>query len=312
MSYEAAKEFLSPRTIASMLKSDWLSGLYNCGATADVYVCEAFGGVVEAELVLLFNHISANGSSVILVWTGDYPFPAIPDANVLTFEVAGKSPFCAGYFWDVSRYGPSLIKNWMNFADRPILASFVGSRRTHSCREPLFASEFCERADIIVRDIDWWSTFKEEPEIGHERRIALKADYSDILARSKFALCPRGNGPSSIRRWEAVYSGAIPVLIDDTTQPWNISFPSMCLSTIGKTIGVAADELLSLLLQGQPRGEDMQLMLRELLLSELDVPQLSPNYTAATRMLSAANTYWSPGCGFTSQSTKSLRDLVTH
>ena len=48
-------------------------------------------------------------------------------------------------------------------------------------------------------------------------------DFRDILERSRFSLCPRGIGPNSIRLWESLGAGAIPVLISD----------DLCLPEIG-------------------------------------------------------------------------------
>ena len=43
--------------------------------------------------------------------------------------------------------------------------------------------------------------------------------YIDRLRRSVFCLCPSGTGPNTIRLWEAIGSGAIPVIISDTFRP---------------------------------------------------------------------------------------------
>jgi hypothetical protein len=43
-----------------------------------------------------------------------------------------------------------------------------------------------------------------------------EGEFRDLLARSLFALCPSGSGPNSIRLWEALASGAIPVVISDS------------------------------------------------------------------------------------------------
>ena len=40
-------------------------------------------------------------------------------------------------------------------------------------------------------------------------------EYDAMLARSLFTLCPSGSGPNSIRFWEAIMFGSIPVLISD-------------------------------------------------------------------------------------------------
>jgi hypothetical protein len=40
--------------------------------------------------------------------------------------------------------------------------------------------------------------------------------YKTMLCKSKFALCPSGCGPNSIRIWEAMCHGSIPVILADT------------------------------------------------------------------------------------------------
>ena len=54
-----------------------------------------------------------------------------------------------------------------------------------------------------------------------DHRRKLTARSLELLTTSVFALCPRGNGPSSIRFVEAIASGAIPVLIGDWTTPFD-------------------------------------------------------------------------------------------
>jgi glycosyltransferase involved in cell wall biosynthesis len=45
------------------------------------------------------------------------------------------------------------------------------------------------------------------------------AEFKDILRESVFALCPSGSGPNSIRLWEAMGYGVIPVILADTYLP---------------------------------------------------------------------------------------------
>ena len=41
-------------------------------------------------------------------------------------------------------------------------------------------------------------------------------DFSAVMDDTIFALCPSGSGPNSIRLWEAMLNGAIPVILSDT------------------------------------------------------------------------------------------------
>lgn len=49
----------------------------------------------------------------------------------------------------------------------------------------------------------------------HAQLTAEANAYAATLQRSCFALCPSGSGPNSIRLWEAIGYGAIPVILSD-------------------------------------------------------------------------------------------------
>ena len=49
----------------------------------------------------------------------------------------------------------------------------------------------------------------------NDKPLAPQLEYADLLANSKFILCPRGIGPSSIRLFEAMQAGRVPVIISD-------------------------------------------------------------------------------------------------
>jgi mannosyltransferase OCH1-like enzyme len=50
-------------------------------------------------------------------------------------------------------------------------------------------------------------------------------NYNDILLKSRYSLCPSGSGPNSIRFWESLAIGSIPVLLADTLElPENIEW----------------------------------------------------------------------------------------
>lgn len=42
--------------------------------------------------------------------------------------------------------------------------------------------------------------------------------YNEVLLNSRYSLCPSGTGPNSIRFWESLAIGAIPVLLSDTLE----------------------------------------------------------------------------------------------
>lgn len=92
---------------------------------------------------------------------------------------------------------------------KDIFCSFVGAD-THPIRREL-VKEFKGRKDCLVE-------IKKTP---------LK-DYCEVLARSVYALCPRGYGASSFRIQESINYGAVPVYVSDQfIWPYEEEFPGI-------------------------------------------------------------------------------------
>ena len=92
-----------------------------------------------------------------------------------------------------------------------LLFSFVGSR-THPCRNEVFRLEH-PRGD--VRPVDGF-LFHDPGSRDFRRR---RRDFAQSLQRSAFVLCPRGHGTSSIRLYETLAAGRVPVVISDDWVP---------------------------------------------------------------------------------------------
>lgn len=90
-----------------------------------------------------------------------------------------------------------------------LLFSFVGGR-THPVREALWG---LSDPRGLVRDsagFDPLVTGADDPR---------RDDYVEVLARSKFVLCPRGQGTASFRFQETLAAGRVPVVISDDWVP---------------------------------------------------------------------------------------------
>ena len=92
-----------------------------------------------------------------------------------------------------------------------LLFSFVGSP-THKARTALFK---LEHPDAAVREVRGF-TFYDPSSTDFEGR---RAYYRDVVGRSRFVLCPRGRGTSSIRTYETLAAGRVPVIIADDWVP---------------------------------------------------------------------------------------------
>jgi hypothetical protein len=291
-------EYLSEKTRQCVKSCAWADACSSgWSESPEVYVCEAFGGASATELASLITAIEDTGKFVILVWTDDWAFPSNPESRSLVFDVNGQPPLSCTYGWNSGRYGPQQLAVSKPFAERRILASFVGSRNTHSSRDILFDASITNRPDMVIENVDWWGTARLTD--SRAVRANFEARFADILLDSKFAFCPRGNGPSSKRRWEAAYCGAIPILIDDFTKPFGLELPFLQFGTQGaQPLRDNAIDLLQLTVRSIPEGEHLQARLRDCLLSCFDVPLLSSTHTTVRQIIDVANCAWVCGQGF--------------
>jgi hypothetical protein len=114
------------------------------------------------------------------------------------------------------------------FSDRPYLYSFIGAYDADvyltRVREWIF--ELPPRRDALVKATGQWhyeSQVYGEQIYGQSRdaaealRLARAGEeYVATLRRSVFSLCPSGSGPNSIRLWESLGFGCIPVILSDS------------------------------------------------------------------------------------------------
>jgi hypothetical protein len=125
------------------------------------------------------------------------------------------------------------MKPGLPLIDKKYLASFVGAYLSHYRSDArLRLQEEALRdggKDILVEVDDCW--YFENIVYGeqvHNRKLTtddLAEDqrrtryYNEILSGSVFSLCPEGAGPNTLRFWESLAVGAIPVVISDQWKP---------------------------------------------------------------------------------------------
>jgi mannosyltransferase OCH1-like enzyme len=120
--------------------------------------------------------------------------------------------------------------------ERPYLYSFVGgyqpSNYLTNIREKIFEMDKHHSA-VIINTGSWhfnnhvYSSKQNSIGTLNENDETKKKtnNYNDILLKSRYSLCPSGSGPNSIRFWESLAIGSIPVLLADTLElPENIEW----------------------------------------------------------------------------------------
>lgn len=100
------------------------------------------------------------------------------------------------------------------------LASFVGGHMPHyisDTRKKIF-SIYKDDSDIRVELTNEWflqsAVSSQLTGAAQEINYDQVYRYNSILGASKFSLCPDGSGPNTIRLWESIFLGVVPVLFD--------------------------------------------------------------------------------------------------
>jgi hypothetical protein len=107
-------------------------------------------------------------------------------------------------------------------ASKSLLASFIGAHAEGYISDVrLKLRQFSEEPGFLIRVTDKWH-FEDVVYKHQVQGLPLEENYviddsvrgyNAVLSDSVFALCPSGAGPNSIRLWEALAVGSIPVLL---------------------------------------------------------------------------------------------------
>ncbi len=109
--------------------------------------------------------------------------------------------------------------------DRKYLYSFQGAMQQGyltDVRANIFALP--KKPDVYIRHIGEWHFNEivyskhqtcEGQIVASDQHNSNTDQYNDLLLQSTFSLCPSGTGPNSIRFWESLGTGSIPVLLSD-------------------------------------------------------------------------------------------------
>ncbi len=121
-----------------------------------------------------------------------------------------------------------------NSQRRPILYSFVGARADRHYPTPSrnwiidhLAND--ARGQVVARDGWHYGKLVYETKINDSgepgatlttpEEAETEEQFKTALSQSIFSLCPSGTGPNSIRLWEALCAGSIPVIMSDSWAP---------------------------------------------------------------------------------------------
>ena len=115
---------------------------------------------------------------------------------------------CVTGSYELSGHYNAAVKNDQK-CSKDLLFSFIG-RMSYPVRGRLLEMHF-RRQDIVLEDTSNFNYWDCPAEVRQERENR----FAQVMARSKFCLCPRGVGAGSIRLFEAMRAGIAPVILAD-------------------------------------------------------------------------------------------------
>lgn len=182
---------------------------------ADLIVfAESWAGDWLLRSVRTHPLVQAHREKCFVVCERDLVVPFLPGvyANVTRRATLPGRVRQGHYLW---MYENTFVDYAPDWHDDMYLFSFVGSFQTAPVRTR-FAALRHPRA--LVRDTSqqssfiWWEATDAE-------KATFRRDYAAGLRDSRFVLCPRGISPTTVRLFEAMKTGRVPVILSDDWVP---------------------------------------------------------------------------------------------
>jgi len=158
-------------------------------------------------------------SKSLCITESDIPtfrLPGLYAANTASLLTRSRTK-TTSYFISERKQGNEEVKRLRGTqVERRFLYSFMGGS-TSWARKRLFRALQSQQDTIVeaTNSYNHWSTDTAD----EDRRVSQRLRYAEVMAASKFALCPRGCGLSSYRLFESMSLGVAPVIISDAWQP---------------------------------------------------------------------------------------------
>jgi hypothetical protein len=116
----------------------------------------------------------------------------------------------------------NILDTFIPIIERKFRSSFVGQvihkDMISNIREEIY-NNFKDKTDCYINKKDTWhyeeAVYKQILNKNEKDLIENDLEYKKILMNSQFSLCPSGTGPNSIRLWESISFGSVPVILSD-------------------------------------------------------------------------------------------------
>lgn len=189
----------------------------------------------------------AHRDRCFLLSRNDFPVPFLPGIYPsIERRWYDPSRTRSGFYLDV--FDKDFVRPAPADQPRPYLYSFIGQLATDPIRSALAE---LDHPDQFIFDTSSYWPYADLPD---ETRQALETQYTDVAAQSRFVLCPRGRGASSIRLFEMMRMGRAPVIISDDWVPpvgpdwasFSIRVPEGNIDRLPSLLAARADEAVAM------------------------------------------------------------------
>jgi hypothetical protein len=116
--------------------------------------------------------------------------------------------------------------------EKKYLASFIGNNTNPKVEIRVSLHEMLKgREDVVCELGNKWfynsevyekQILRKDDDGSAEQKRLATVRYNEVLSESVFSLCPEGSGPNTIRLWESIAVGSIPVVFADNWKPPSI------------------------------------------------------------------------------------------
>jgi hypothetical protein len=165
----------------------------------------------------LFKAVKAKS---ICITESDIPTFALPGlyaANQTGFLTAGRTRSISYFISERAKPNPEIKKLIGADIEKRYLYSFMGG--TNSWPRRWLFKYTPSREDTLVEATDRYNHWSVNETDVEENARRMRRRFAEVMAASKFSLCPRGCGLSSYRLFESMSLGIAPFIIADKWRP---------------------------------------------------------------------------------------------
>jgi hypothetical protein len=223
----------------------WMQGAYDIlteSARLDAFATHRLVTAPENADLVIFTELGSHG--IFAEYVRHHPYVKRFREKCFLFDPCDDAlPFLPGVYASLRKkyYDPARTRTgyylridenpYVGFHPAkdsyPYIATFIGSIENHPVRARLAK---LPAQQFLVEDT---SSFALNMLYGGEKeeRHRFWSHYAQVIASAPFALCPRGRGPGSVRLFEVMQMGRVPVIIaDDWVYPSRVDWQSCSIT----------------------------------------------------------------------------------